>query len=456
MKPFPTVNVAFLIAAAVLCGPPAASAYTKTGTVYATDGSYADVSAAVANASPNDTVRVPAGSFTWDSQLLITKGISLIGAGADKTVVTSAYSGSFLISYFPSDYSLNTPFRVSGFTFNFANKSGGIILNYDTRYRSLTIQTKIRIDHNTFQNARTQALVVNGMRGVADNNTFTGTPYTIRFENGDSRAWWDNWEGLVFGKPDNNFYVEDNTITVYEVVADCQYSNRYAFRYNTIVATTPGGSYPLFDMHGNHDSVNDGADMWSCFGGELYGNHITTPEGYVLDQRGGRSVVFYNWIVGNTRSTRYREEGPEYCDERNPTTNPQPQHVSSSYNWANYKTVPSVALAVGYIAANGCPTYQIAQNVDFWNHSLTYDGTVPGVGCGESLPAACTPGDGYWLTTQSCTSIMSHVGRNPETPISGTLYRCSAPNTWSSFYKPLQYPHPLRAQAPPTDVTIKK
>ena len=42
------------------------------------------------------------------------------------------------------------------------------------------------------------------------------------------------WEGLVFGKVDNNFYFEDNVFTVEHIVTDCQYSNRYAFRYNTI------------------------------------------------------------------------------------------------------------------------------------------------------------------------------------------------------------------------------
>jgi len=35
------------------------------------------------------------------------------------------------------------------------------------------------------------------------------------------------------------------------------------------------------------------------------------------------------------------------------------------------------------------------------------------------------------------------VGKNPTTPISGTLYKCTATNTWTAYYTPYAYPHPL-------------
>ena len=74
------------------------------------------------------------------------------------------------------------------------------------------------------------------------------------------------------------------------------------------------------------------------------------------------------------------------------------------------------------------------------------DASTPGVSCGktENLPATCTVGQGYWATTQSCSDLTGMVGVNPATPISGTLYKCTSTNTWTEFYTPYTYPHPLR------------
>ena len=57
----------------------------------------------------------------------------------------------------------------------------------------------------------------------------------------------------------------------------------------------------------------------------------------------------------------------------------------------------------------------------------------------------CTTGVGYWATPQSTTDLAGMTGVNPAMPISGTLYKCTAPNTWTAFYTPLAYPHPLRS-----------
>lgn len=407
----------------------------RANIVHAASCSRADVVTAINAASNGWTVQVPAGACEWDSQLTVAKGITLAGAGASNTTITSTYAGSWLISYTPADFSLNQPFRITGFTFDFNDTSGGIILNYSSS--NLTIQTRIRIDHNVFLNATTQALMINGYRGVVDNNTFTGTDYPVRFASGDSEDWWNNWEGLVFGKADNNMYVEDNVFEVDEIVADCQFGNRYVFRYNQITSLNATGSYPLFDMHGNT------AQYWSCFGGELYGNAITVQGdgGQILDQRGGRTAVFYNQVTGRNTGIKLREE---VCDEDHPDTNSQAQHISDTYNWANWKSLPSAAIMVGFISQNACVGYQIAANQDFWNFSTTYDGSTPGTGCGSSLPAVCTVGDGFWLTDQSCSDLSTHVGVAPADPIDGTLYRCESTNSWASYFTPLTYPHPMR------------
>ena len=60
--------------------------------------SYTDVNNAVASAASGDTVNVPAGTATWSSTLAIgTKAISLIGAGAGSTVITTQRPGRLFL-----------------------------------------------------------------------------------------------------------------------------------------------------------------------------------------------------------------------------------------------------------------------------------------------------------------------------------------------------------------------
>jgi len=93
---------------------------------------------------------------------------------------------------------------------------------------------------------------------------------------------------------------------------------------------------------------------------------------------------------------------------------------------------------------NNASTHIIA-NRDYYYTNASFDGTT-GVGCGTlaSRPATCTTGVGYWATDQSCSSLTGLVGASPATPISGTLYKCTATDTWTSYYTPYTYPHPLR------------
>ena len=88
MKKNPAINFLlflFLFIACSLLLETVACADTHT----ATDCSYSAVSNAIGLASPEDTVLVPAGSATWNSQLIITKGINLIGGNGGTTKITA-------------------------------------------------------------------------------------------------------------------------------------------------------------------------------------------------------------------------------------------------------------------------------------------------------------------------------------------------------------------------------
>jgi hypothetical protein len=417
---------------------------------------YSDVSAAVAAASAGDTVSVPAGACTWNTRLTITKGVNLIGAGVGNTVITNGRADhGTLIAYEPSNYSANDPFRVSGFTIDLGNNGFGIVLGISSKTAPFTVQTKIRVDHNRFTNAATldyQSIWnYGGMHGVVDNNIFDGVWYPIRNspQVGGSN-WWDNFT-YTFGAAGDNLYFEDNIFSDIVVMADAQFSGRYAFRYNTI--SVREDAFPLFDMHGNSPSggrtgATAGGGMYSTFGGELYGNRVNASGRQMcfLNQRGGKVLGFYNSVAAS--SLVWFKETEEYPDSEEPTTNPQPQHVSDSYFWNNREGYTGT-LGYAYRDPNGMPGDIPLADRDFFFQRASFNG-ASGVGCGTlaSRPVTCTTGVGYWATNQSCSDLAGMVGANPTTPISGTLYKCTAPNTWTAFYTPYTYPHPLRAQTP--------
>jgi hypothetical protein len=286
------------------------------------------------------------------------------------------------------------------------------------------------------------------MRGVVDNNLFDNISFPIRnsLSYGYGDRWWNNWEAVVFGKADNNMYYEDNIFTGVQNLMDCQYANRYVVRYNTITTTT--GSWPLMDMHGNQDAAH--GNMWSGFGGEIYGNQINSNYAVdLIDHRGGKMLVFMNNKNTSAPGEQwYMQVRDEYPDSDNPTTNQSPQYPNDSYYWLNRKNSTGTFLSVvaGPTRSNPPFTNVPTENREFFVGKDSFDGTS-GMGYGplSARPATCTVGVGYWATEQSITSLDGMVGQNPTTPIAGTLYKCTAKNVWTPYFTPYTYPHPLRA-----------
>jgi hypothetical protein len=126
----------------------------------------------------------------------------------------------------------------------------------------------------------------------------------------------------------------------------------------------------------------------------------------------------------------------------------QPQHVNGTYIWGNRANLTggTIGTDLGYnCGVLGCYTGDIPKaGRDYYTGS-----TTPGITCGTlaNRPSTCTANQGYWATNQSCTDLTGMVGANPATPISGTLYRCTASNTWDSGASSLPYPHPLIAES---------
>jgi hypothetical protein len=84
-----------------------------------------------------------------------------------------------------------------------------------------------------------------------------------------------------------------------------------------------------------------------------------------------------------------------------------------NHYWQNYDTV----------SVENRDYYLQLPNV---NENATFNGTA-GVGQGllSARPTTCTPTVGYWATDTN------------------TLYTCNTTNTWTAYYTPYTYPHPL-------------
>src|SRR5438445_4590235 len=85
-------------------------------TVTAANTSGPAVQAAINSAADGDTVMVPAGSSTWTSQITAAgKGINLVGAGIDRTIITYGMANNNAMLMV--DNLGNKRFTLSGFTF---------------------------------------------------------------------------------------------------------------------------------------------------------------------------------------------------------------------------------------------------------------------------------------------------------------------------------------------------
>ena len=271
----------------------------------------AQIQSCINSASPGDTINVGTGSGTW-SGISITKGVLLIGAGIGSTVIT--LTGS--IDYNPANYNLNSPFRISGFSFNMNNRSSGhgIHLGANNKNAPFTVQTNLRIDHNRFygKNVSTQTSYIYDQliaNGVIDHNTFDScNELCIRHIGGADaeHGWWTTSPQNIWTPGTGvGMYVENNTfdlttsISAVDLCDTTDSGGKYIYRYNRIISNKE--SQPLFDIHGNQSASN------GSFGAEVYGNRMefSGSGGNIFKTRGGSSFVFYNSVVGGGSNIAY-------------------------------------------------------------------------------------------------------------------------------------------------------
>jgi hypothetical protein len=494
----PSTNYTYTVSAYDTAGnnsPQSASsnATTQAGggngtTVTAASCSQADVQSAVNAASDGNTVIVPNGACTWGTPVRLSnaKGVTLKCHTAGNCLISP--TGTAVL--FDTLTGINTHFyRISGFTFQ--NNSGQNFIIWIAAVSTGTL-TQVRIDHNTFTNLAAGSIAIffghtqaaANYYGVIDHNALMN-PNTVTFFH------WIGEENPTpppsqFGTA-NSMFIEDNTISITTMTnagAGCTDSwggATVVFRHNST----------LNCLVASHGTVHAGGPQnW-----EVYENTLRVDAGSVSQgvadgyrlfhhQGSGEFIAFNNSFTafsGKTGSalemTHYRSatplaavygDPPGRCDgskmidgNRAPASTyfgypcwRQPGrdfagNLKPMYAWNNKwsDTGAKINLEVSnpWGAANPAVEDHIKPERDYYNAVSASTQTSPtnpfngatGMGFGTlaNRPITCTTntlesggGVGYFATDQG-----------PQ----GTLYRCSATNTWSAQYQPYTYPHPI-------------
>ena len=454
--------------------------------------SIAQVNSAISSSSDGATITMAAGPYSWGSSLSFNnaRATSLVCATVGGCTVTM--SGPLWQS--ANWGSTDKLRRISGFVFN--NVRPYFIWLYGTGSSAATM-TSVRFDNNTVNVSSSGSDIitfgeVSGRNttvfGVIDHNVFRtnsgNTRWIVNYSQDGPGTWPTGRIGTI-----NNLFIEDN-----------QFTDQCTSNAGNAALDTDGGSLSWVVRNNSFTNarIEHHGYYWSFPGpanSEVYGNSFnwtcgaeTLNGSYSMKHQGsGEWIVFNNTVTpGNGKGSahilqNYRSFYDNESNRCNGTAaedgnrapletnrgypcNRQPGRDASGqlkpqYYWNNkWSDGAAITLSRSCPGSTSYCANHIQANRDYYQGSTTaqtsqtspFNGTS-GVGFGvlANRPTTCTTGAetgggvAYWATDTS------------------TLYRCSAPNSWSVHYRPFTYPHPLTlggvreaAPNPPTDVTV--
>ncbi len=446
---------------------PGSSAFAAT--ITASSCSQSDVQAAVSKSVAGDIVQIPAGNCTWSNVVTINKNITLKGAGATSTVIKAASATTSVFNMIGKARITSLGFYVSGThdagTIRVSGKGWRIdnckiehsVGGYGVWAQGSSFESNPAglIDNNTFKDARILAA------GVTAFN--------------DQHKVWANDADL--GSQDA-IYVEDNSLyrTMTGNVVDGNRGGKYVLRYNKIYNSEA-------QAHAVQSSSNRGTRSWEIYGNTFISNRTDFYKRPIF-LRAGEGVVFNNTVTGtwstgsfNLDSRRAYDKVPDLCDGNSWLD----QNLDGQNGWI-CRDQPGAGrdmkLSVGttLAAQTRSPVYawgntfpfspnlqsgmHIKANRDYYDNGkmgVQTSKTSPfngssgtGIGSFSNMPGSCAAGTGYWASDAGENWNKLNDKQND-----GALYKCTSTNTWSLYYTPYYYPHPLRSgvsEPPPADL----
>jgi len=369
------------------------------------------VQTALNNAAPSDTIQCNAtSSLNWTSKVTLPNNKNITFDGNNCIL-----SGTNWILSIPSTASYYA--RVTRVTFRgsgLVDFGGGGSPTLPPQNLHPVTNKPWRIDHCTFDgtNSDTNAIANAQGPGLIDHCNWIHIPAAKEtiWNGGPDNSWSDV---ITPGNPEGAVFIEDCTMSSsqYEQLGTGLWSASsvmHSFRGARVVLRHSTLYGIMLDCHGNY--YNPPSTRWW----EAYENTLTNS---IFCFRGGSGIVFNNHGTGSQGSNIY------FVDEAaNSSTDNgigKGQVVSGAniympiYIWNN--TGPSYEYNT-----DGCSTHIGTVN---WGHDVIQASS------GITLPTTCssTPNpQGFWKTDENI------------------LYKCTAPNTWTKYYIPYTYPHPLQ------------